>query len=92
MLANPQKFQAIFQNCKEDNFTFELGDVKLIPYDVKLLWVNLDTKLIFDYHVSQICKKTRKPFKCSKKTVKMYKQKRPNGNIQSFHTMPFPVL
>ena len=41
MLANPQKFQALFLNCKEENFTFDLDNVTIIPDDVvKLLGVH----------------------------------------------------
>ena len=42
MLANPQKFQVLFLNCKEENFTFDLDNVNIIPDDVvKLLGVHL---------------------------------------------------
>ena len=58
MLANPQKFQALFLNCKEENFTFDLDNVTIIPDDVrKLLGVHLDSKLNFENHISHICKK-----------------------------------
>ena len=51
MLANPQKFQAIFLNCKEGNLTFDLDNVTIIPDDVvKLLGVHLDSKLKTTYH------------------------------------------
>ena len=53
MLANPQKFQALFLNCKEEHFTFDLDNVTIIPDDVvKLLGVHLDSKLNFKttYH------------------------------------------
>ena len=60
MLANPQKFQALFLNCKEENFRFDLDNVTIIPDDVvKLLGVHLDSKLNFENHISHICKKTR---------------------------------
>ena len=52
MLANLQKFQALFLNCKEENFTFDLDNVV-----VKLLGVHLDSKLNFENHISHICKK-----------------------------------
>ena len=55
MLANPQKFQALFLNCKEENFTFDLDNVV-----VKLLGVHLDSKLNFENHISHICKKAGK--------------------------------
>ena len=57
MLANPQKFQALFLNCKEENFTFDLDNVTIIPDDVeKLLGVHLDSKLNFENHIPHICK------------------------------------
>ena len=46
MLANPHKFQALFLNCKEEKFTFDLDKVTIIPDDVvKLLGVLLDSKI-----------------------------------------------
>ena len=58
MLANPQKFQAFFLNCKEVNFAFDLDNVTIIPDNVvKLLGVHLDSKLNFENDISHICKK-----------------------------------
>ena len=58
MLANPQKFQALFLNYKEENLTFDLDTVTIIADDVvKLLGVHLDSKLNFENHISHICKK-----------------------------------
>ena len=61
MLANPQKFRALFLNCKDENFTFDLYNATIIPDDVvKLLGVHLDmldSKLNFENHISHICKK-----------------------------------
>ena len=58
MLANPQKFQALFLNCKEKKFIFDLDNVTIIPNDVvKLLGVHLDSKFNFENHISHICKK-----------------------------------
>ena len=58
MLANPQKFQALFLNCKEENFTFDLDNVTIIPDDVvKLLGVHLDSKLNFEKpHITHLQK------------------------------------
>ena len=58
MLANPQKFQALFLIFEEENFTFDLDNVTTIPDDVvKLLGVHLDSKLNIENHISHICKK-----------------------------------
>ena len=43
MLANPEKFQAIFIDCVENNIEIEIDGIKLSSEDhVKLLGVNLD--------------------------------------------------
>ena len=56
--ANPQKFQALFLNCKEENLTFDLDNVTIIPDDVvKLLGVNLNSKIYFENYISHISKK-----------------------------------
>ena len=45
VLANPERSQAIFINCVEND----------IEDHVKLLGVNLDSKLNFEVHIQQIC-------------------------------------
>ena len=56
MLANPEKFQAIFLNCVENDIGIEIDGIKLSSEDhVKLLVVNLDSKLNFEIHIQQIC-------------------------------------
>ena len=58
MLANPQKFQALFLNCKEENFTFDRHHVTIIPDDVvEFFGVHLDSKLNFENYIWHICKK-----------------------------------
>lgn len=58
MLANPQKFQAIFMNSLESDIAIEIDGIKILPEEhVKLLGVNLDSKLNFEYHIQQICRK-----------------------------------
>ena len=56
MLANPEKFQAIFINCVENDIEIKIDGIKLSSEDhVKLLGVNLDSKLNFEIHIQQIC-------------------------------------
>ena len=58
MLANPQKFPALFLNCKEEKITIDLDNATIIPDDVvKFLGVHLDSKINFANHISHICKK-----------------------------------
>ena len=56
MLANPENFKAIFINCVENDIEIEIDGIKLSSEDhVKLLGVNLDSKLNFEIHIQQIC-------------------------------------
>ena len=60
MKANPDKFQAIAVGSKTHKMSpsFNKGDAAIHCDDVvKLLGVDIDFKLIFDYHIANICKK-----------------------------------
>ena len=58
MLANSEKFHAIFINCVENDIKIEMDGTKLSSEDhVKLIGVNLDSKLHFEIHIQQICLK-----------------------------------
>ena len=58
MKTNPSKFQAICISRDNINIDFDIGG-QLIKSEtnVKLLGINIDNKLNFNYHVSVICKK-----------------------------------
>ena len=58
MKANPSKFQAICISRDNINIDFDIGG-QLIKSEtnIKLLGINIDNKLNFNYHVSVICKK-----------------------------------
>ena len=59
MLVNPEKFQAIFINCVENDIEIEIDGIKLSSEDhVKLLGVNLDSKLNYEIYIEQICFKS----------------------------------
>ena len=62
MKANPDKFQAIAvdKRTKDDKITFNTCiDNNIIHCEdhVKLLGVTIDSKLSFDLHISDVCKK-----------------------------------
>ena len=63
MKANPTKFQAICigKRANDDitSFNIDSADIKCKD-DVTLLGMNIDFKLRFDDHVSQICKRASK--------------------------------
>jgi hypothetical protein len=62
MQANPEKFQAISIGRKmhDKNVMFNLNGINLSCEDeVKLLGVNIDFKLNFNTHISNICKKIK---------------------------------
>ena len=58
LVANPEKFQMIFlgtDQADSDYFNFE-GNIVYPSKSVKLLGVEIDYKLTFDSHISNICK------------------------------------
>ena len=58
LVANPDKFQMIFlgtNQAEQDFFNFE-GNLVYPSKSVKLLGVEIDDKLNFDAHISNICK------------------------------------
>ena len=57
--ANPEKFQAIVLGMKKpETKNFVVGNVTINPSrSVKLLGIEIDSKLNFDTHVHEICKK-----------------------------------
>ena len=63
MQANPNKFQAIGvgKRTHERSPTFELGSIEITSdEEVKLLGVDIDFKLSFENHFSNLCKKAAK--------------------------------
>ena len=58
MLANPDKFQAIYLNCPVENINLHINSKIIQPdKDVKLLGVILDNNLNFEAHIKHVCKK-----------------------------------
>ena len=57
MKANPEKFQG-FSITDSNELSLALGDISISIEDtVKLLGLHIDDKLVFDLHISKICKK-----------------------------------
>ena len=58
MIVNPGKFQGIIINIKKQNHTAEYIsiDQKNIKSSVKLLGIHVDDKLIFNLHITKICR------------------------------------
>ena len=58
MVANPEKFQAIFLGNNSFNFNIDLGLTRVVSSNtVKLLGITLDRDLSFHSHAIEICKK-----------------------------------
>ena len=58
MVANTEKFQAIFMGTKDSSIKIEFGSTILSSSkEVELLGVTIDRQLSFLPHISQICKK-----------------------------------
>ena len=58
MVANPDKFQAIFPGTESENISIMVGQNKIVgTKEVKLLRVWIDSQLTFYPHILNICKK-----------------------------------
>ena len=58
MVANPDKFQAIFLGTKNDSIVLKVGSSSIESSKcVKLLGITIDNQLTFYPHILEICKK-----------------------------------
>ena len=58
MVVNPEKFQLIIPRHRSDSVSLKIGSVEISNTDtVKLFCVIIDSKLSFNPHVKEICKK-----------------------------------
>ena len=64
LAANPAKFQMIFLGYDASNLSLKIGNIIIKNSKfVKLLGVTIDSKLKFDKHVNNICKKENFKFR-----------------------------
>ena len=54
MIVNPRKFQSIIINKKKQDYTKETFEIEVIK--LKLLGVQVDDKLNFNLHITNICR------------------------------------
>ena len=79
MVANPDKFQAIFLGVANDNISFDLGSAKIVGSNhVKLLGVTIDRQLTFFPHITSICKKASAKIKALMRIRSFLTQKQSN--------------
>ena len=58
MVANPDKFQAIFLGTADDNISIDIGTAKIVgSKQIELLGVKIDRQLTFYPHITSICKR-----------------------------------
>ena len=72
MQANAHKFQAMLMGLKEpSDIHFEVGECAIHPSDsVKLLGVDIDNKLNFNEHISNLCNKAARQLHAFKRFAK----------------------
>ena len=64
MVANPSKFKLIFPGTVNANISIKVGKLSIDSVEtVKLLGVNIDSKLCFLPHVKELCKKSNQKIK-----------------------------
>lgn len=90
MVANPEKFQAIFLGTKDSNINIEIGtNVITSSKEVKLLGVTIDRQLSFFPHVSQICRKASAKTKALRRIRSYLTQNQADLLFSSFIMSPF---
>ena len=90
MVANPEKFQAIFLGTKDNNITINLGPTKInSSKEVKLLGVVIDCKLNFYPHVLQMCKKVSAKTKALMRIRSYLTQKQADFLFNAYLMSPF---
>ena len=72
MCANRDKFQAIVLGMKNpETLNFQLGNITIKPEDkVRLLGIDLDSKLNFNCHIHEICRKAARQINALKRLSK----------------------
>ena len=86
MQANPNKFQAIGvgKRIHEISLTFKFGTIEITrDEEVKLLGVDIDFKLSFENHISNVCKKAAKQLNVLKRIGKNLSRL---NKLSIFHT------
>ena len=75
MIVNPDKFQSMTISSKKDltKSVLNKNGVELtMKSSVKLLGIEIDNKLNFEKHISNIFKKTQQSTKCNLQTANIY--------------------
>ena len=88
MIVNPDKFQAmILKNSRNwknyEPVKLEIESAKNETKNtVKLLEITIDNKLIFEEHISELCKKSLLAVKCNKSFTKIYGSRTKRGSYK----------
>ena len=90
MVANPDKFQAIFLGIKENSVIVHAGSKNISnSKTVKLLGVTIDDQLTFYPHVLEICKKASNKIKALLRIRCYLNQKQANLLYTAYIMSPF---
>ena len=90
MVANPDKFQAIFLGNTNNNITLNIGSTKITgSNEVKLLGVTIDRQLTFYPHITNICAKASAKTKALMRIRKFLTQKQADFLYTAFIMSPF---
>ena len=86
MCANPDKFQAIVLGMKNpETLNFQLGNITIKPEDkVRLLGIDLDSKLNFNCHIHEICQKAARQINALKRLSKFLTLESRMATFRSF--------
>ena len=89
MKPNPDKYQAMVLDKKEDELNFKLADIDIKTTDETcLLGVVVDNKLKFDDHISGICRKVSAQISALKRLKNTLPPKTKKSLYRAF-TLPY---
>ena len=90
MVANPDKFQAIFLGTKSKSITLNVRTTNIVNSEsVKLLGITIDDQLSFYPHIMEICKKVSNKSKALLRIRNYLSQKQADLLYSSYIMSPF---
>ena len=90
MVANPSKFQLIFPGTSNANISIECGNISIKSVEVvKLLGVQIDSKLSFLPHVKELCKKSNQKIRALRRIRPFITKNKAKLLVNSYILSPF---
>ena len=90
MVANPSKFQLIYPGTFNADVSLPVGKYNIKSVEVvKLLAVKIDTKLSFNPHVTELCKKSNQKLRALRRVRHFLSEDQAKFLVNSYILSPF---